>query len=319
MEAGAANPTCPSYNLFANLMTDICWTCMFPITIAGVQTGPGSKPLGAAPPRPTCSCQDQNGFPQFGFQYSQWEPARVVEVVKSPYCSPILDTTLQVTNSRRMGGLNSNTNAHDTTDSVFYHYHYYAFPLGVMLNLFSGCASDGYMNFDMMYMSELDPTWNGDELAFYTNPEVVLVANPVAQAACIGDALAANVGAATEKMFWCAGTWGSLYPFSGNVATNGSPPRDTSLIVARALASLHRRGLAWKTMGSDAMCNGYIYPTLPKTQYKSSQLYPVAEANSSHWIGESTFLWGEWRNIPAVGEDFVHMIWRWNDCCVPFF
>ena len=37
-----------------------------------------------------------------------------------------------------------------------------------MLDLFvkQACNPDGYMDLDIMYLSELDPTWNNDELAF---------------------------------------------------------------------------------------------------------------------------------------------------------
>lgn len=37
-----------------------------------------------------------------------------------------------------------------------------------MLDLFmdGNCNADGYMDFDLMYLSELDPTWLNDELAF---------------------------------------------------------------------------------------------------------------------------------------------------------
>jgi conjugal transfer pilus assembly protein TraU len=35
-------------------------------------------------------------------------------------------------------------------------------------------------------------------------------------------------------------------------------------------------------------------------------------------IGESPLTWGEWRNIPAVGEDHLYLLWRWNDCCATF-
>lgn len=57
----------------------------------------------------------------------------------------------------------------DGGDGSFMHYHYYAFPLLVMLDLFikQTCNADGYMDLDIMYMSELDPTRNNDELAFY--------------------------------------------------------------------------------------------------------------------------------------------------------
>ncbi|WP_413694479.1 TraU family protein [Psychromonas sp. KJ10-2] len=43
-------------------------------------------------------------------------------------------------------------------------------------------------------------------------------------------------------------------------------------------------------------------------------MYPVAETQEAHEIGEPAFLWGEWRNIPTK-EDAVYMLWRWNDCC----
>lgn len=310
---------CSKYDIFSHILTDVCWDCMFPIVVAGLSFGGGSKPRGAAPSKPFCKCGKK-----FGFQLSMWEPARLVEVVRRPYCFPLLGGSIIDPGSGSigvdglmMGGLNSDTNEHDASDKVFYHFHYFAFPLTVILDLFSGCAADGFMDFDLMYISELDPTWNDDELAFYTNPEVVMVANPVAQAACATDAVTASAGEPLSTMFWCAGSWGGLYPFTGNVPTNGSPPRDTSLVVARSLAALHRRGLAWKTMGRAAMCGGYIYPTLPKNQYKFEQMFPVTEANSNHWIGQSTFIWGEWRNQPGT-EDYIHMIWRWKDCCAPF-
>jgi hypothetical protein len=51
----------------------------------------------------------------------------------------------------------------------------------------NNCNAGGLRNLDMMYMSELDPTWNVDELAFFMNPEAVVFANPLAVAACMVD------------------------------------------------------------------------------------------------------------------------------------
>jgi len=316
-----AAAACPSYDIFKSIISDVCWDCMFPIIIAGVKMGGGSKPPGAAKNKVVCTCKKK-----IGFGFSMWEPARLVEVVRRPYCFPLFGGKIIDPGAGKigvdgmfMGGRSSDSNDNDSSDKVFYNYHYFAFPLAIILDLFSGCNPDGFADFDLMYISELDPTWNDDELAFFTNPEVVLVANPVAQAACIADAVASTAGHPLQFMFWCAGSWGGLYPFTGNILTNGSPPRDSSLIVARALAALHRRALAWKTMGDAARCSGYIYPSLVKTQYKFEQMFPLAEAKSNHWIGQSSFKWGEWRNIPGAGEDFVHMVWRWIDCCVPLF
>lgn len=166
-----------------------------------------------------------------------------------------------------------------------------------------------------MYLSEIDPTWNDDELCFYTMPEVVLFANPFAQMACLADAVAGLAGESIETLYWCAGNWGGLYPFTGNVIQNNSRPLITSLAAARAIAALHRRGLAWKTMGDDALCGSYLFPTIPKDQYRMSMFFPVAESQDNHVIGETPFRWGEWRNIPGF-EDYVYLVWRWKDCCL---
>src|SRR5260364_249871 len=74
-------------------------------------------------------------------------------------------------------------------------------------------------------------------------------------------------------------------------------------------------GLSWRTMGADAMCKGVIDPLLPKTQYKFTLLHPVPETHSAHVIGESALNWGIAKTIPAVGQDPIYTIWRWNDCC----
>jgi conjugal transfer pilus assembly protein TraU len=92
----------------------------------------------------------------------------------------------------------------------------------------------------------------------------------------------------------------------------------TSLLTARALGSLHRRGLAQPTMGNDAMCEGKISPMLPKSQYKISMFFPRPEASDSHVIGETVMNWGFGRTIPVAGEDSVYVVYRWNDCCMQF-
>lgn len=316
-DTSGMSPTCPDANVFEIMMSDVCWDCMYPIIISGAEMGSGEAPDGAwATGETFCTCEDNQGVPQVGLPSGLWEPTRLVEIVRTPYCSPSLGGVRLKDGDVQLGGPSSTTG--DTTDKAFYQYHYFAFPLAVMLDLYvSGeCNAGGFVDMDLIQLSELDPLWADDELAFYQNPEAAYVANPVAKAACMSDAVAANTSGPMEAMWWCAGGWGSLYPFTGNLTTFHSPPQDTNLLATRALAAQHRRGLAWATMGEAASCTSQIAPTLPKQQYKWSQFYPVAEANGSHWIGESSFQWGEWRNIPAVGEDFVHLLWSWNDCCM---
>ena len=132
------------------------------------------------------------------------------------------------------------------------------------------------VDFDILYLSELDPTWNSSELAFFTNPEAAWLANPVALAACLADAAAASAGTPIDSLFWCAGTWGLLYPFSGTTPNYGSRPSETSLSAARALAALHRRGLARRTMGDDALCGAPIDPFLHQVPVPAVDVLPPA-------------------------------------------
>jgi conjugal transfer pilus assembly protein TraU len=312
-----ADPGCQNAEVIGpKLFTDICWSCIFPIRVAGatMSGGGGSYPSDAVG-SPLCACQDNNGIPRPGVTTSMWEPARLVEFQRVPGCSSVLNGTRFPFDRTFQGHHGEGTM--DGGDGSFMHYHFYAFPLMTMLELFvkKTCNADGYSDLDIMYLSELDPTWNSDELAFFTNPEAAAVANPIAAAACTADAAAASIGKPLKQLFWCAGSWGSIYPLSGNQNGGKGVIKDSSLLATRVLTALHRRGLSWKTMGSDAMCNGVISPTLPKTQYKFTLLHPVAETNSSHVIGESTLTWGIGKTIPAIGQDPIYTIWRWNDCC----
>lgn len=298
------------------LITDICWSCIFPIKIAGVAIsgGGGHVPQGAVN-TPLCMCTDNQGVPRPGVTTSMWEPARLIEFQRVPGCSSVL-------NGMRFPFDRTNQGSHgdggkDASDSSFMHYHYYSFPVMQMLDMFvkQSCNPDGFVDLDIMYLSELDPTWNNDELAFFTNPEAAAVANPAALIACAADAAASTARRPINQMFWCAGAWGGIYPLSGNNNGGKGVIQDSSLLKTRVLAALHRRGLAWGTMGNDTLCGGRIRPTLPKTQYKFTMIHPVPETESDHVIGESTLKWGMGRKIPAVGEDPIYMIWRWNDCC----
>jgi conjugal transfer pilus assembly protein TraU len=319
LRAQAADPGCHDAELFSGkLITDVCWACLFPVRIAGIPIGGGQAPNGATN-QSVCACNDALGVPHPGFSLGMWEPARIVELVHSPRCSSALGGIRLPIGSRRLLGSVGNAEG-DGSDGAFYNYHWYAFPLLILLDLFwdDRCNPDGYVDFDVLYLSELDPTWNNSELAFFTNPEAAFVANPIAQSACLVDGAAATLGEPRDELFWCAGTWGWLYPFSGHQSARGRP-RETSLWAARSLAALHRRGLARRTMGSDALCSAPIAPFLPKSQYKLSMFFPLPETQRGHVIGESPVRWGMWRNIPAVGEDHLYILWRWNDCCAVVF
>lgn len=328
--------------LSGSLITNVAWDSMYPIKLAGVTLGPkGSGAPPNASKRVFCACEDDLGIFVPGFTTAMYEPARLIELVREPDCFMTLGgANLSMTNGR-MRGSKGRSDGYRGNESAFWHYHYFAFPLLQMLEmLYPSRCGDGFLDMDLLYISELDPTWLDAELSFFANPEAAIFSNPISVAACMADAVAANVGKPIDSMFWCAGSWGELYPLNGFRSTNASMVTKTSLLATRSVAALHRRLLARQTTGDDALCSAPIYPTIPKSQYKMSMMYPVSERSGTrtanfekadgsvetrsvgkggaHEIGEAAITWGEWRNIPSR-EDNIYMLWRFNDCCSTFY
>lgn len=318
--AAASEVGCVDANIISgSLITDVCWDCVFPIKVAGVSLS-GSKykdrvPDGAAK-RPFCMCWDNLGVPKPGVSTSFWQPNRLAEYQRVSGCASVLNG-IRFPFNRLNQGTQNKAEERPNENKTYRHYHYYAFPVMLMLDIFvpGHCNPGAFQDLDVMYMSEVDPTWNADELAFFANPEAALVATPLAATACVPDAVAANLSEPIKELYWCAGSWGMLYPFTGNVLGRDGVLRTTSLMAARTLAALHRRGLEWLTVGDEVMCGGEIAPFIPKNQYRFTLMYPTPETDDSHVLGESDLLWGMGRVMPSVGEDPVYLLWRWLDCC----
>lgn len=307
------------------LITDLCWTCIFPIIVAGVNT---SKIAGEtyedripdnAADNYFCSCPDKDGaLPHFGFRTSFWEPFRIAEFERQSGCLSTINGVRLPFNKLFQGTQKQKGGTIKQADGkTFRHYHFYAFPVLVMLDLWlpKNCNPGAFMDLDIMYFSEIDPTWNYDEVSFFTNPEAALFATPLGPISCVADALASNLGHPIRQMYWCAGSWGILYPASGNVNDLAGALSETSLMAARILVALHRRGIEWHSVGKDAMCGGSLLNWLPKEQYRFNMFWPIPENHSDHPIGQTALIWGLAKLIPGYGEDPIHVVWRWLDCC----
>ncbi len=325
--SAADSPTCNDAGLFSQggVFTKVCWNCFFPITVAGVATSPGSVPTGHA--GATCLCPGRFlGTPTPGIVLGMWQPMRVVELVRSGKgCSPTLGSEFELFDEAspygaflQGGGARRSDAASD--EGSYFNAHVLAFPIGQLTDLLtdSVCAAEsGSSDADILYASELDPTWNNEEISMFTTPEAVLFANPVALSACMADAVAATATQPISALFWCAGAWGNLYPLTG-IGGKDSEPGGASLAATRAIAAMHRRGMANLAYSQAAVCRDIPWPTLPKNQYKLQTVHPIAETRSNHWIGAHTFRWGEWRSVPATGEDFVFLKWTFQECCMNF-
>ncbi len=308
--------------LSTKLFTDVCWSCIFPIKVAGATIGPtGSVPDDAAR-GVLCACADGLGVYHPGVLSALWEPRRIIELTRTPGCmSSLGGATLDLGNELQFGPQTdgaADERRHRFSIS-FYNAHMYAMPLLRMLDMYlpGDCNSDPYSDFDIISFTEIDPTWNNTILAFFQNPESAAVANIVAQQACALEAAGQFAGAQPQtKLWWCAGSWGGQYPLTGSIRSMDTV-RTTSLAGVRQLAVAHRRGLAYRSVGDDVTCRAKIYPTLPKQQYKFNMFSPTPETKKGHFIGESPYKWqgGTFRYPTGKGQDTTYMIFQWVDCC----
>ena len=301
--------------LSEKLITSVPWKELFPIRIGLAKLGSGKEPDDRAKTSTgLCLCEDSAGMFHPGVTTGFWRPQRLIELTRSPGCLMALGAhKLPIVDQRRWGTLGS---ANIPKGLTYLHAHVYSLPLIEMLNMFTGiggCNSD-LVDFDLINMSEVDPSWNHPELAALLSPDLAAYANPAAMNACTADGLAALNSQPKDSLHWCAGSWGNLYPLSGFTSTYGHFADNTSLLATRALAKIHRIGLGRKTMGEEAQCHSKITPWLPKSQYKMSMFWPEPEKQKAHWIGASTATWGMHRH-PLGKDDAMYLLWQYRDCC----
>lgn len=306
---------------FANPITDICWSCMFPMKIGGktliaMDQEDTPNPDGT---NPVCFCGSP---PNAGLKVSFWEAVRRIDVVREPFCMVSLGGI------KMDMGFDAPPHGRTTTDaqtkSSFYQAHWYIDPIMFYIQVImdSNCLEN--KGFDVAYLTELDPLWNDDELTRFLNPDVYLFGNMIAQAACAVDCATATLGFPNNLFFWCAGCQGSMYPLNGNVSAHHGGVQASSLIASRLIAKMHREMIMWSASGADGMCGYYPQPLMDKTSYKYQMIYPIPQTQKiagkcCQPLGRSTMLWGAGKEFPYKGEDFAYEIFRKRNCCQGVF
>ena len=315
--------TCACNGKFVNPITDICWSCIFPIKIGGISLAGGSDALDS-PKSPVCLCMHDVGgvkLPVPGITLGFWEPVRLIDITRTPYCMVGLGGI-----SFSEDHLKQTTKNNIDNKMAFYHTHYYIYPLIYWLELLTdvGCLEVG--SFDVGYMSEYDPLYDDEIMANILNAESILFANPIAQTACIADGLKAAIGQPINAMYWCAGAQGCIYPFTGYVAGAGGGVQASSLLATRIIAKMHRLYLAHETSYNPALpeigdesslCTKRYLPFIKKSQYKLQMTYPIAasSAGGCNALGKSDALFNSFKEFPVQGEDWGYVLWRKKDCC----
>ena len=294
---------------FVNPVTDICWKCVFPLTIMGVDVARGNP----SPPvsrKPICICKLVPGIP-----VRFWEPVRMVDVTRTPYCLVNMGG-MQVASSGISYRGDVEENPDDGTHHSFYQVHWYIYPIMYWLEVLMDFICLESASIDLAYLTELDPLWNDDEKSFILNPEAVLFGNVLAQTACAADCVASSTNLPLDSLFWCSGCQGGLYPFTGTLSDHAGGVQASLLIAGRFMAKLHREGLLWGTYGKQGLCSKYPMPIIKKSQYRLQMTYPIPTTSNCYPLGHTEVLWQGGKEFPYKGSDFGYLVWRKRDCCL---
>ena len=313
--AMAVGATCQGH--FVNPITDICWDCLFPVTLGSTEVIPSEHPDTTNPGNPLCLCPMAVGY-RIGISFGFWEPYALVDVTRDPFCMVNLGMKMDV------GSLDSEVGGQQNGQGTvayggFYWAHWYKYPLTYWLQILTQVACMDTGDFDIAYLTELDPMWDDDNLTFVINPEAVLFGNPVAQASCAFDAAAASTGATTalDSLFWCMGSQGSSYPLTGNYTAHVTNIQAATLVSEKLNFKLHRFGLTSDSVGADApaLCFQYRMGVMPKSRYRYQMVNTVPAANTCYPYGAVTAFWETGHDDLSNGQNYGFLMWRKRNCC----
>ena len=304
---------------FPNIISDVCWECMFPIRVGGIKLSTGEE--ANAPKQSVCMCpKPPLSQPTPGIVISYFEPARMVDVTRHPYCLVNMGgITIGGNNnstSPKDRGTVSLTNGDGGLKNSFFHVHWYVFPVFALFELLTDLICVENVKFDVAFITEFDPLWNRDELALLTHPEAILFGNPIAQTACALECGKTSFGFGADSLFWCAGCHGGIYPFTGSIASHISGVQATELIVTKFMAHLHRLGLLNAYYGGNT-CKAWPCPLIKKSMYKLQMLNPIPATDKCMPIGRSDFLHPRHaqREIIQNSMNYGYLIFRRRECC----
>ena len=295
----------------SDIISDLCYECIFPITVAGVTLiqGPMDDPNPSSR-TPICICTDP--FPRIGIPVSYFEPSRIIEVVSEPYCFPSFGFKGSLGADGMLGG-NKQKNG-TTSKRNFMQTHYVIFPILSMLQLVMDFVCLESSSVDYAYITEVDPLWNSDTLSTIISPEALLFGNPVTNLACIADSVGANFGRPIDVLFWCMGSWGNAYPMSGSQPAKDSYLGDITAIASKLIYKLHRELILWGSVGNKGLCGNYPMPIWKKTAYRLQPVLPEATPEAIV-IGKTGISWDSMKNPPNGFNNYSIVLFKKRDCC----
>lgn len=304
-----------------NPITDTDWNNIFPITVAGMVVSTGDNqvaPLMQAMP-PVCTCPTILGIPFIGIGITYWQPMYISEIERRPGCLSSMGGVNVLPGYSLLAseqGANPSADGNATTNRM--QVHWYEYPVFAMMDMMKSIScTSGLSGVNLAYVTEIDPLWQDDVWGSVFSPESVLFANPIATAACAVDAVASSINYPLDPLFWCAGSWGNVYPLTGNSSHGGDPYTMNNQIQAKFIARSHRMGLMWQTIGPTAMCSPHINPVWVKSQYRYNQVAPIPRRGRAVATGSNgqLFQFPPITNLPTQ-EHTVNLIWQGQQCCL---
>lgn len=296
---------------------DVCWQCIFPIKIGGQKMGSSGQPDNPDCParEALCACPSAT-LVRFGVTFAMWEPARLIETVKDPWCFPSLGMVLDggssgFTGAELRGGTESMGNQEGMR--TFAQAHYWGFYAYQMMEekINQTCWEDtGYR---LMYMTEIDPLWNDDYTAALVTPEATLFTDKDIQLSCIADSMSSNLWLSSPDLFWCMGFWGSAYPMTGHnndedyvQANNG--------IAARMLYKMARENMLLDP--GVLLCYAIPTPIWIKWHYRMQIAQPTRHL-TCYQIGTTGIRWAYSQNMAFLNgsDNFTFILFRKRSCC----
>lgn len=309
---------------FPNPITDICWSCVFPLKLAGATLmSMGQDDIDTGANNMMCSCLGKGGGTIVGITSSFWEVIDLVDVTTKPGCIVGLGGIQMDFDNLPAGtpGVITQTDSGNKPRS-FYHTHRISFPVMYVAELLLDNSCLTQTPIDLTYFSEIDPTHADNTLAILLSPDSFLYGNIVAVAACSAwnvacTSFATDVDKAIcKRLHWCE----DVYPLVGDIPYHFGMVASAQIMVHREIVKAGRELRTWGAAGSDGMCSYYpdLMPDI--TTFKMAMMYPVPQTEKilgkcCEPIGRSSVLWGSGKEFPVKGEDFSFLLYRKRDCC----
>ena len=315
---------------FLNPISEVDWSNIFPITIAGITisggsggTYPGSADSAGGSGYGTfvsdssgegvagifCKCPNVIGIP-----VSFWSPDYILDAVTDPGCFPAWGFRVNIA-SRKQGYFEQIEGRDSSSVSgSFMEAHLSIVNFIEAFKILKDLACFDVSGINIGYMTELDPAWHNDAIADMITPESILFAFPAFGFSCMADSITSALGHPLDVLFYCMGTWRDVvYPFVGFSEQN-VPVNVHAATAGKLLYKLIRSGLIWDNAVS--VCEAKYIPIWIKSHYRFQPVRPIVVHGRAPYIGALTEKWSFSPRSISGTNNWSFILWRKNRCCI---